>query len=435
MSEAIYKSEPLRCWNKAKELRINYYKNYAQAKEKGGLRWTTGAASLQPLVRGLGNDVHSLTGEPYGASIANNPGFAIECQEALEAKGFARDLCAYLRNYWGAMFINKWLWGGEYPKPDFALQAHFCCMHSKWYQLVSEHEGIPFFSIDLAMGLQEDMLAHRQEFVENQCYDAIEWLEKTTGRKYDDENFIKAVYSDHENMCLWAKICELNKNIPAPLDEKSMYALYVFNALDRPSEEVTAFYHELLDEVKYRVENQIAAVPNERIRLIHDSQPPWSFLKIFRYLETYGAVSVGSFYTNCLMSSWDFKDGHLVVPKSLREQGRVLKTREDAVKAMVEVYTTIRPIHDNFVLAWPKSAYMLSLVRDWHCDGVIMHFNRGCEGTSLGCAENRLALLKEGIPVCVYEGNMGDDREFDGSETMNRIQAFMESFGIKMSAR
>ena len=41
-----YKKEPLKCWNKAKELRDKYYKGYAAAHEKGGLRWTGGAWSF-----------------------------------------------------------------------------------------------------------------------------------------------------------------------------------------------------------------------------------------------------------------------------------------------------------------------------------------------------------------------------------------------------
>ena len=34
-----YKTEPLKCWNKAKEIRLKYYKEYAEAKDNGGLRW------------------------------------------------------------------------------------------------------------------------------------------------------------------------------------------------------------------------------------------------------------------------------------------------------------------------------------------------------------------------------------------------------------
>ena len=76
MSE-IYKTEALKCWNKAKEIRENYYKNFAAAHEKGGLRWAGGAWSFDAIPSGLGDDVYPLTGEPYAASIAFNKDFAL----------------------------------------------------------------------------------------------------------------------------------------------------------------------------------------------------------------------------------------------------------------------------------------------------------------------------------------------------------------------
>ena len=59
------------------------------------------------------------------------------------------------------------------------------------------------------------------------------------------------------------------------------------------------------------------------------------------------------------------------------------------------------------------------------------YYNRGCEGLSVGIAENRLGLLERGNKVMTYEGNMGDEREFDGQATINRIDIFMESLGLK----
>jgi benzoyl-CoA reductase subunit B len=74
---------------------------------------------------------------------------------------------------------------------------------------------------------------------------------------------------------------------------------------------------------------------------------------------------------------------------------------------------------------------MIRIAKQWKLDGVMLHYNRGCEGLSLGIAENRLALLQAGYPVMVFEGNMGDEREFDMTRTMSRIDAFMETLGIK----
>lgn len=430
--KAMYETRPLKTWARAKDFRDRYYKEYAEAHEKGKIRWVGGAITLDALVAGLGDQAF-MCSEGYGASIGNNPKFALECQEALEARGFARDLCAYLRNYLGSMYINKYLWGGEFPRPDFALQAHACCLHAKWYQHVAEHEDIPHFSIDVAMGETAEVKNHPQrvEYVTQQSLDAIEWMEKVTGRKYDDEKLIDAVYQESENTSLWAEICELNKAVPAPLDEKSMYSLYVLAVLWKSHKEVGEIYRELKQEVEERVRDRIAALPTERFRIIHDLQPPWGFLKIFRYMEQYGVVSVGSVYSFGLMGAWDFIDGHLVPAVPLKRQGVVLKTREEAVRAMCDWYLTKKPILDTFHVAWPKSNYMLSLMRDWGAQAAIMHYNRGCEGLSLHVAENKLALSRAGIPVMTYEGNMADDREFDPEAAMARVDTFMESLGLK----
>jgi len=60
----------------------------------------------------------------------------------------------------------------------------------------------------------------------------------------------------------------------------------------------------------------------------------------------------------------------------------------------------------------------------------MLHYNRGCEGLSIGIAENRLALIEEGFPVMTFEGNMGDEREFDDAKTIARIDSFMETLGF-----
>jgi benzoyl-CoA reductase subunit B len=64
----------------------------------------------------------------------------------------------------------------------------------------------------------------------------------------------------------------------------------------------------------------------------------------------------------------------------------------------------------------------------------IIHYNRGCEGLFIGIAENRLGLLKRGNKAMTYEGNMGDEREFDEAAVENRIGIFLESLGLKRPA-
>jgi len=433
-TKQIYETRPLKLWDKAKEIRKNYYLNYAKAHENGGLRWAGGAWTFGAIPNGLGDDVYSITSEPYAASIAANKEFSKRCLEATERAGYARDLCSYMRNYWGSVLLNEYLWGGPYPKPDFIWQDHICCSHAKWYQVVCDIEpGIPSFCIDVAAGPYSEINKNKIDYVVGQMHDGIDWLVKTTGRTYNDERLIESVYEECRSTALWAEICNLNKTIPAPLEEKTMYSLYVLGTLMKHSKVVADFYEELLDEVKDRVENKIAAIPNERCRLMSDTQPPWGFLSMFRHLEEYGAVSIGSLYTFGLIGNWEVKpDGTWGARTTPQQQGIEIKDRDHALRVLTD-WNMSKPEWQHFYSPHIKTEMMVRIAKEWSLDGVMLHYNRGCEGLSVGIAENRLGLIEAGFPVMTFEGNMGDEREFDLPKTMARIEAFMETLGIKKS--
>ncbi|GAB4294026.1 MAG: 2-hydroxyacyl-CoA dehydratase subunit D [Myxococcota bacterium] len=431
---AKYQTEPIKCWDKAKELRNKFYKNYAEAREKGGLPIMGSAWAFDAVPLGLGEDVYWVTGEPYGASCAFNKSFSAECLAAAENFGFARDLCAYMRNYWGSILINKYAFGGKFPKPAFAYTQHICCSHGKWYQNACELEGgIPLYSIDVGAGpyppFAPKMYEHRVKYVADQLLDSIEWMEKVTGRKYNDELFIEACWNDFRSTHTWAKICMLNRAVPAPLDEKSIYSLYVFGTLQKSNAEFADFYEELLAEVEDRVERKIAAVANEQARIMTDTQPPWGFLNIYRYLETWGVVSIGSLYTFGLEGMWLYdKENHEFKPRPM--PAAKPKNREEACFMLAD-WHLCKPEYQHYYSPEYKTLMMDSIAKRWKCDGIILHYNRGCEGLTVGIAENRLGLLKRGNKVMTYEGNMGDEREFDLVATQARFDIFLESLGLK----
>ncbi|MBI4319283.1 MAG: benzoyl-CoA reductase, bzd-type, subunit O [Chloroflexi bacterium] len=422
-----YPTKPLECWNKAKELRTKYYKVYA---EEGHLRWAGSTWAFDSLLAGFGRDVVHITGEPYGASVAFNRPFALKCQEAAEARGWARDLCSYLRNYFGSMYLNEYNFGGKWPKADFCFTSQICCTHTKWYQHVAEYEKIPYFAIDVASGPSHEMNDRRVQYLVDQFNEAIEYFEKALGRKYQDELLIEALDSEFRSASVWADICALNKAVPVPLDEKSMHSLYVFGTIHKHDKEMADFYEELREEVKDRIANGIAAVANERCRLITDSQPPWGFLNLYRYLQKFGAVSVGNLYVYGLVGIWeDQPDGSWGAAKTPAQKGVEIKTREQALWEMAK-WNLRKPLWQHFYDPQLKTDMQIRMAKEWKLDGVILHYNRGCEGTSIGIAENRLGLMKAGIPVMTYEGNMGDEREFDETRVFARIDAFMESMNF-----
>ena len=117
--------------------------------------------------------------------------------------------------------------------------------------------------------------------------------------------------------------------------------------------------------------------------------------------------------------------------KTPREEGITPKNRQEALRTYVEY--KMRGF--SLMLQWSschiKSDFFLKFVQQWKVDGVIMHLNRGCEGAAIGQMENRLALIEAGIPVVTYEGNMADNRDFDYARTKVKIEAFLDSQGLK----
>jgi benzoyl-CoA reductase subunit B len=159
------------------------------------------------------------------------------------------------------------------------------------------------------------------------------------------------------------------------------------------------------------------------------SQPPWSFINIWRYLQReYGIVSVGSFYNFGLQTVWEIdKKGHLVPARTPKEKGIELTNREEALRAYVDFKTksltasicTMEMIYKPLPL----------MAKDWSVEAVVVHANRGCEGSGLSCTEPRLDLLEQNMPVLTFEGSMADYRDFDLPKTMARVEAFLEGLG------
>lgn len=427
----LYKTEPLRCWTKAKELRQMIYREIAEANSKGRMVISGGTEGFgSSLPAGLGDYVF-LGGEAYSASIGADPDFSKDCLEAMECRGFARDMCAYTRNYYGSILINRYYFGGDFPKPAFCFQMHACDSHAKWYQLISEHYGIPYFSVDLPAWVDDNKLPYQTKYVIDQLYEAVDWMEKTFNRKYDDERLIESVKNEYNSHRLWGEVCLLNRTVPAPLDIKTIFSLYIISIIARQRKEAVAFLQELRDEVQDRVNRGIAALATERCRLLEDSQPAWSVLKMYRYMEQFGVVVLGSVYSFCLTGYYEFlPDGTWGPKKTLEERNKVPTNRQQAFEILTELNLQ-KPLNKALALPHQKGEMMQMLVKAFKCDGVIMHLNRGCEFNSSGLMENRLAMQDMGIPVLAYEGNMADKRETDEGQIMSRIDAFMESLGLK----
>lgn len=428
----VYETRPLACWSKVKELQEKYYIDYMQADDNRGLRVSGGTLAMGAITAGLGDDVYPLAMEPYAAMVGASGKFNVACLEAAEKYGFAADMCAYTKNYWGSILLDKYLFGGTFPKPDLRWQTHICCTHAKSDTVASTLEGdVPTYIVDVAVGYYSPKKEHKVNYLVGQMLDGIEWLQKVTGREYDDEKLIKGTLNEIRSAALWGKICSYNKNQPAILEEKTMYPLQAIHTLIRQKDEGVAFYRELLDEMEDRKASGIAAIPVEKCRLVTTNQPPWPMLKLFRYFELYGALSIGSLYSYALTTPWEVDEHGSMTPVLLPEEsGLQLNTREEALEALAELYMKVPTFYLFHDIEF-RSIMECKLVEDWNVNGVVMHLNRGCEAGCMGILETRKMLIDRGVPVMLFEGSVADERELDEGRIINRIDNFMETLELK----
>jgi len=437
--KAKYRTEPLKMWEEAKKLRDRYFQDYVDAKKKGGIRIIANTSIGGPtLPSGLGKDINIMGVEPLAATTSFFHSFSIQCLEACEKVGFGRELCGYTKNVCGAMILNKFIMPDgtildEWPMPDFILSFSLAPCHTKWFQYMSEYKDIPCYLFDLPKVFPSNTEA-MLNYLSEQILDFIQWAEKTTRRKFDDELFIESVLNDCRSFRLWTKIMLLNQNIPAPLDEKTIYSLIAPNLMAPYKEETVNFYERLLEEVEDRVARGIAAVPNEQFRVITDAIPPWPYLTIWRYLEReYGVVSLGSPYVIALIGSWKLdEEGNFVPTPTPEEMGMSISNREEAVRALAW-YKTHFATETIYTIASGRVQHDVTkaVARQWKADAGILHLNRGCTMQALGGIESRNALVEAGIPAMNYEGNDADPRDLNLAFTKRQIDIFLESHGVK----
>ncbi|MBI4296189.1 MAG: 2-hydroxyacyl-CoA dehydratase [Chloroflexi bacterium] len=427
-----WETRPLQCWTKAKEIRRNYEKARIHAAEEKKLLVDGRDASIFTAL----GDLQSVMTNPLGAMIANSSNeFARKCHGAAECAGFGREICGYHRNIFGSMLLNRDYLGAPFPRRDISIPTPAPCdQHAKRGQPVADYFGIPRFQGEWPMysGEQdperdEVMIDHRV----NEILDQIEFLEKTTGRRFDDGVFKEQVLSTMRLRKLAGEVYCLNQSIPAPLDQKSIYSLYTLGDLVRGDQDATeTLWQELRDEVQWRVDNKVAAVGTERYRWVEEEPPPWAFLKYYRYMEKYGAVCVGSPYAFMLGAPFEWReDGTYRSKKTPLELGWPMNTREELVRANLTTFVLCMGYTTDM---GERITNMLDIAKAYHADGSILPLHRAGVGCVWGKREAALALVAAGVSVTHYESPQpGDRTDLDDNRFLDQLDHWMESQGLR----
>ena len=426
----VWESKPLECWGKLKELRRRFITEMWTAKDRGELLMMGGTGPLHALPAGLGKfHFFGGLGPNFGRIMEDLP-LLTKCMDTSEQMGYGPDTCSTLRCTLGSMFLGEFDLNrrtGERLKADFLLENQVCQAQGKTAQLWHEYTGVPNFLIEMPPDMG------RADYMVDQMEEAIDWMQKATGREYHDEWLIEAVKNEWDTRVLWARLCEYQKAVPAPLKQKNLFS---FNTIiwrgGRHRRETVEFLRLALDEVQDRVANHIAAFPAERCRLFHEAAATWYKSPVLSYPERYGALFIGSHQIFAGTGAFAVaEDGTWTVAPTLQELGWELKDRTSALRALATLYLQYSPGTAGILCLEHRVEGRARLAQDYHVDGVVINNDRGCRGTSVGNMESVLALKRAGIPVIAYEGNVTNPRELDANEYIRRVDSFLESLGLK----
>ena len=385
-----------------KDIMTRYYIDAKTADQTGKkVAWITSGGPVEPLIA---MDVIPVYPENHGAMIgASKMGDAL-CEQA-EAMGYASDLCSYARSDIACATTQGGPIGGL-PRPDMLICCNnICGTVLKWYEVQARYFQAPLFILDTPF-CHTEFTEEARRYVRRQLDDYILFLENLCKKKWDPERLKEVGGLSIEAQHLWKAVLDTAVNKPAPLSAFDAFFHLALIVTLRGTQTVVDYYRELLDEMNDRVAAGIAAVPEEKYRLLWDNLPIWHRTRwLSEKFAAHHACLVADTYTSSWCRSLDFMD------------------EKDFLNSMAEAYTRV------FINigADQMADIVMDMCDHYQVDGLVMHSNRSCKPYSLGQYDiQRIVREKRGLPSLIIEADMTDSRSFSESQIETRIDAFME---------
>ena len=379
-----------------------------------------------PILKAM--DMEVVYPENYAAVCAST-GAVSAYLERSDSDGFPTHLCGYARNGFGytARMMDLEEIPPEAPmggmaKPTLLVSSgHLCDARYKWFQALGRYLDAPVWTVEIPHpGVRESIMEGANErninFMVKELRAFVTFLERLLGKKMDWDKLDEITNDIIEMNRVWHQINELRKAKPCPMHSRDFWtcmtaSLYPAGDL----KEYLSLFRKMYDEVKYRVDNKIAAVPEEKYRLAFAELPPWHSLGFFDQLAEKG--------WNFVIESWAY---HPPKPMDLS------KVSDPIERIARHAYQFITGYYQGAFKAGERLGYMaypyLEYAKDYQCDGAVLHPLLSCRpGTNhLMLVQDR--LMKElSVPSLIVEGDMVDVKAFDPADALRKAETFEET--------
>ncbi len=372
--------------------------------------WATSGSPVEFLYM---MDVQPMLPE-NSATVSAAQKYAQGFIELAEQEGFSYDLCSYFKTNVGAVIDNADMSKGGTRKPTFMLSTDVICdTHVNWFEVQAERLNVPHYSIDvphIVSNSNQRQYQYFKNYVKEQLIELIDFIQEVTGHEYNEEKAREVTLNSWDLGMVWQDIYNLRKVVPCPISTRDtfggLFPLFTMPGLKEPIK----LYKKMYKEAKYRVDNGIGALDEEKYRLMFEGIPFWYALKYFSTLEKYGAIIVYEPYT--------YAFSKFMNPNVTKE--RLLK---DPIDTMSELFLSFWYIYDLKT----RIKKFAETVKEWKIDGVLLHENLSCRPNSCGLYDLKKHLLEEyDIPCLIINADMNDPRKFNEEQISNQIESFIE---------
>ena len=404
----------LKCSTESTGTMKQYYKELHEAKERGEPVIWTSTFEPQEIFRAMGLNLFFMV--HYSALCAAKQ-MSRRYLDNLQKRGWSRDICRYCGQRLGCLLDEHpedAPWGGP-PQPDLIVRSSVDDLQSKIEELMAEQMKCPIYIMDRTWPIRTskgawhvlDVPDYRIEYIVKQYRELIGLLEFMFHKTLDMEKLKEAVRNSVEIYRLWWEVGQLRKTVPAPITSSDHWPNIIPLQFFRGTKKGVDMVRRYHDEVKERVDKGLAAVPNERIRLMWPGAPPWFTAGFFNaFEEKYGAVFVWEVY------GYHFQEWFHKVDA------------ETPMEALAKLYG----IYSEEIMNAPSSVeVMVEHAQEYSVDGVILLLVESCKAYSNSILLSQRALSKAGIPSMILRQDIVDIRDWDDHRVKAQVSAFIET--------
>ena len=329
--------------------------------------------------------------EFFGAMLAGT-GMSSNYLDLSESRGYSTDSCSYHRTIIGAAME------GLLPKPDVLIGASIPCNGGvKALKRIGEIFDKEVFILNIPI----EVTPKSVDYLTEQFEHMIEYVENETGRKLDYDKLKKSIRYNNQAREYLIEVNDLCKNIPSPANSNDLKNFIIFVLLQgtKESVEVAKLYR---DEFKFRVDNKISGLPEEKYRLMWIQNRIQFKTDLLRILEENYGVKIVIDELNHIW--WEPMD------------------EKDPLRSLAKRIIT----HPIVGPADRRLKVITQLAQEYKIDGAVNPAHWGCRQSAGARVLFKDALQKIGIPLIHLDVDCVDERNYAPGQIMTRLEAFLE---------